>query len=343
MRKFLLFSLLVIALFLGVFLTIFIVIELSEEVSAVEIPELVETSKLVETYDYDGKYYYIDYEEYYEYEKYSEYYEYEEYKNYENYENYENHKKTKYEEKDYILSVISSFEGVSVWFENIETGFSVTYNEDYVYFSASVTKAPLALHVYTLAQQGFVNLDTKLTLTYSDLRGGSGILRHYYNVSDKFTIRRLLGLNLYESDNVATAMLFRYFGGTYRQFLASIGANHTMAHSNLTNSGLSATEAAIFARSIHSFIEEQDTYSEELRRNLLNNRFPFITSSYPVASKTGWTYPLALHDMAIVYAPSPYILVILTNNRHRLYTDFHEFNKISYLFEMFNNRWFSQQ
>ena len=322
MKKFLLFSLLAIALFLGAFLVTFIVMELSKEVSA----EVLYYS-YIETY----------YEEEYT-KEYTEEYTKEYIKKY-----IEEPSKTIYEDVANILYSITNLEGVSVWFENIETGFSVAYNENYVYFSASITKAPLALHVYRLALEGQIDLNDELTLTSADFRGGSGIIRYAYTAGNSLTIRRFIELNLYESDNTATAILMRYFGSSYRQFLASIGANHSMAHSGrLTDSGLTASEAAIFARAIHSFIEEGNTYSKELRQNLLNNRFPFITSSYPIATKTGWTYPLALHDMAIVYAPSPYILVILTQGRHRLYTDFYEFNKISYLFETFNNRWFSQ-
>ena len=247
------------------------------------------------------------------------------------------------EAKAEILYFLGYFDDVSVYFENIETGFTMQYNENYVYFSASVTKAPLALFVYTLARDGQVDLDYKITFLREDYRGGSGIIHSRYAFGHEFTIRRLVALNLYESDNTATAMLMRYFGNGYRQFLVTIGADHRMAHRNLTDSGLNAIQAGIFARSIYDFIAEGNVYSEEFKRNLLNNQEPFIISHhYPVASKTGWTRYIAWHDMAIIYAPSPYILTILSARAGWTPADYRDFYEISMKFERFNNYWFGQ-
>ena len=68
---------------------------------------------------------------------------------------------------------------------------------------------------------------------------------------------------------------------------------------------------------------------------MLNNQIPFIVSDrYPVASKTGWTSTV-FHDMAIVYADSPYILVILSARSNRTV-----FREISMAVQEFNAMWF---
>ncbi|MCL1924682.1 MAG: class A beta-lactamase-related serine hydrolase [Defluviitaleaceae bacterium] len=262
--------------------------------------------------------------------------------NYEYIEEAEKEHRTIYEHKNEILYFLERFPNTSVFYQNIETGFTIAHNEREVYFSASVTKAPLALFVYSLARDGLVDLDYEITFTAPDRRGGSGIIRHTYPLGTSFPIRRLIGLNLYKSDNSATAMLMRYFGAGYSQFLISIGADPRMLGSNLTNSGLSAIEANIFALAIYDFIAEENPYSEEFLNNLLNNRFPFIVSNYPVASKTGWTAPIAWHDMAIIKAPSPFTLTILSARQGSTYADYRDFYEISMKFERFNSYWFGR-
>jgi beta-lactamase class A len=230
---------------------------------------------------------------------------------------------------------------MAVYFENVETGFVFRHDADRVFFSASVPKAVYALYLFHLAEQGLVCLDSELTYTWADFMGGSGIIRYEYAVGATFTLRELLRLNVSESDNIATLILRRAHGiDGFRRFLAEMGANPHGVGGNIMDSFLSAEEAGLFAREIFRYIESGGRYSEALRADLLDNQFPFIVSDYPVASKTGWTSFLAWHDMAIVYAPSPYILVILTERYGWTEADFRDFEEISMAFQAFNSWWF---
>jgi len=230
---------------------------------------------------------------------------------------------------------------LSVYFENLETGFVYTYNANRVYFSASVPKASFALYIYLLAEQGYTDLDNLITFTNADFMGGSGRIRHRYSVGATFTQREVLRLNLSYSDNIATNMLRRIHGTSgYRQFVADIGGNPNLVGNGIMNSNLTANEAGLFAREIFNYIESDGRYSEEFRAHLLDNQYPFIVSDYPVASKTGWTRPIAWHDMAIVYAPSPYILVILSARNGWSAQDYRDFEEISMAFQRFNDMWF---
>jgi len=230
---------------------------------------------------------------------------------------------------------------LSVYFENLETGFVYTYNANRVYFSASVPKASFALYIYLLAEQGYTDLDNVHTYMSGDFMGGSGRIRHRHSVGATFTQRELLRLNLSYSDNIATNMLRRIHGiGGYRQFVADIGGNPNFVGGTIMNSNLTASEAGLFAREIFNYIESDGRYSEEFRAHLLDNQYPFIVSDYPVASKTGWTRPIAWHDMAIVYAPSPYILIILSARNGWNAQDYRDFEQISMAFQRFNDMWF---
>ena len=229
---------------------------------------------------------------------------------------------------------------VSIYFENIESGFRYQHHADRSYFSASVTKAFYSLYLYQLAEKGLIDLDSKHAYTFADANTGSGIIWHTYPFGTTFTKRELLRLNLSHSDNVATNILRRVNGVSgYREFVESIGGNSNLVRNNIFNSRLTANEAGLFAREIFKYIESDGRYSEEFKTNLLNNQFPFITADYPVASKGGWTDDYARHDLAIVYAPSPYILVILSRGTTRA-NDMRIFGEISRAFQEFNNKWF---
>jgi len=208
---------------------------------------------------------------------------------------------------------------ISVYFKNLETGFVYRYNADRVYHGASVPKATFSMYIYQKADRGETNLDS----------------RHRFPRGGTLTQREMLRRNLMYSCNDSTFGLRDVHGTAgYRQWVAELGGNPDWVRHGVMGSLLSANEAGMFAMAIYNYIESDAPHSDEFKRHLLNNRFPFIVSDYPVASKTGWTSTV-FHDMAIVYADSPYILVILSSRaNHRTFAD------ISMAFQRFNNTWF---
>jgi hypothetical protein len=104
---------------------------------------------------------------------------------------------------------------------------------------------------------------------------------------------------------------------------------------------LNANDAGIFMREAYRYIISGGRYSQELKENLLANRYPFIISDYPVASKSGWAanYGQAWHDMAIVFAPSPYVLALLSNRAGNA-MDKMVYDRISMFIQEFNSTWF---
>ena len=252
-------------------------------------------------------------------------------------------------ERRYIEPSVSDIESfmaqfgntVSVFYENLETGFVFSHHGDRVFFGASATKAPFALYIYQKAERGETNLNSVHTYIAADYWGGSGFIRRRYSVGATFTQRELLFLMLSPSDNIATRMLRRIHGvDSYRDFIADIGGNPHFVQ-NITYSYLSANEAGFIMKEIFKYITSDGRYSHEFKDNLLQNRYPFIISDYPVASKSGWAYNFggAYHDMAIVFAPSPYTLSILSTRPGRP-SDRAAFEAISMFFQEFNNQWF---
>jgi len=230
---------------------------------------------------------------------------------------------------------------VSVFYENMESGFIFRHNAEQVYFGASATKAPFALYIYLKAERGETSMSEEITYIGADFWAGSGVIRHNYQIGAVFTQQRLLELMLAPSDNIATRMLRRTHGyDGYREFVRNIGANPNHVH-NITYSHLTANDAGIFMREAFRYIESGGSYSEHLRTNLLANRYAFITSCYPVASKSGWAanHGAAWHDMAIIYAPSPYVLALLSSRAGNA-GDRQTYNAISMFIQEFNAKWF---
>lgn len=225
----------------------------------------------------------------------------------------------KYDVPYYILYEFfneSRFNHIAVHYHNIATGFTFNHNPNRVYFAASTTKAPFALYIYKKAEQGKTDLNYTHIFKQQYYTQGSGIIRHNYELGHTFNQHQLLGYNLYLSDNIALRMLRSIHGvDGFRKFTASLGANPNLIY-NITYSRTTATQLGIFAKAMYDYINSNSIYSRQFLNHLLNNHYTFITSSYPTASKTGWWQGFggAWHELAIIYAPSPYILVILSDN-----------------------------
>lgn len=242
----------------------------------------------------------------------------------------------------YILSeFLSQWNHIAVYYSNIHNDFSFSHNGDRVYFAASITKAPFAMYIYKLAEAGLTDLTSLHPFLPIFRTGGSGIIRHDHVYGDLFSQHQLLGYNLYLSDNIATRMLRDIHGyASFSRFVSELGSNPNFVY-NITYSRTSANDAGILMRAMYDYISSGGTYSRVFLNNLLNNHFPFIKSSYPVAGKTGWfpQFGGAWHEIAIVYAPSPFILVVLSNNYGGADTPI--FQEISMFIEEFNREWFS--
>jgi len=241
-----------------------------------------------------------------------------------------------------IYAFLEQFDSqIAIHFENLETGFTFSYQGDRVFFGASATKLPFALYIYHKAEQGRTNLNTTMHFTEADFWEGSGFIRHRYEYGQAFTQRQLLHLMLAPSDNIATRILRRHHGlAGYREFITSIGGDAHFVQ-NLTYSYLNAYDAGLFMRESFNYIQSGGRYSDEFRRNMLANRYPFIVADYPVASKSGWaaSFGGAYHDMAIIFAPSPYTLALLSSFDGTP-TQRGKYEAISMFFQDFNQRHF---
>ena len=232
---------------------------------------------------------------------------------------------------------------VSIYYKNLDTGFTYSYRGDLIFASASLNKTPHALYVYHLAEKGLADLSRVHTFTARDYRGGTGVIRHM-TLGTQFTTSELLIHSVRDSDNVAFFMLLELFANyspSYLDFYRDMGGN-TGLFNEITGrlNLMTAEEAGLIMYRIHQFIESGGIYAAEFKNSLLNSDVPIIMADYPVAQKYG-RWDGNFHDKAIVYAPSPYILVIMSTLDRHGGGAFEEFAEISRFIQEFNNRYFS--
>ena len=246
---------------------------------------------------------------------------------------------------------------IGIYYKNLDTGFVYSFNPGSIFFGASLNKANQALHTFIAAERGYIDMYAVHTFTAEDWWGGTGIIR-FMPAGTRFTTRELLHHSIVYSDNVAFRMLARYMertGFSYRDFVAELGANpgfilDTYSHNT------SAADTALWFYAIHNYIRSDSRYGHYLLDDLLNTALyshPYFTrgytfggnsdvnvqfmhSSYPVAQKYGW-FNGAFNTAGIVYAPSPFLLVVVSNMHHGAHELFEE---ISWIMEAFNGRYF---
>jgi len=246
---------------------------------------------------------------------------------------------------------------IGIYYKNLETGFTYTFNPDMVFFGASLNKAQYALYIHIAAERGYIDMYAVHTFTSSDWWGGTGIIR-FMPAGARLTTRELLRHAVVYSDNVAHRMLARYMeriSFSYRDFVQEIGASPYLIR-NIYSHNTSAADTAIWFYALHTYLESDSRYGHYLLYDLLNTAYyshPYFTrgrvfggsspvnvrlmhTCYPMAQKYGWAVE-SFNVAGIVYAGSPFMLVIISDmdsGAHDL------FKEISQLMQEFNGRYF---
>ena len=224
---------------------------------------------------------------------------------------------------------------IAVFYMDITTGFTYIHNPDRVFFSASVNKLQHGLYLYMLAERGLLDLERVHTYTTSDYWEGTGIMRNM-NFGRRFTTQELPTMSIRHSDNIAFRMLTRRYGlNGFLEFAREIGANESLFRT-MTYSNVTARDAGVWAHAAYMYLTSGGTHSETFLTDLMNTNTTLVHANYPIANKYGWA-TASFHDMAIVFAESPYILVILSTLDQGA---FGTFASISRQVEAFHHRYF---
>ncbi len=243
------------------------------------------------------------------------------------------------------------YPSVSVYYEDLTTGYHFEYAEDAVYPAASVIKAPYVMSVLKAISEDekaffekvendpeflpeMVDTDEdgipdKTIIEYSDpkfelseivkydsktmLKEGSGKIKDMPDGTE-FTYIDFIKYALEYSDNVAYQQLknrFKY--DRYYALARSVGATASARNAN----NMTAADAGKMFKAIYEFIEEDETYGPLLRESMSKANhtvlIPYAVSPTKALHKYGWDID-SYHDAAIVESgDKPYVLAVFSD------------------------------
>lgn len=211
-------------------------------------------------------------------------------------------------------TLIASYEGtVAVGYYDITSGYRYTFNGEHSFPAASVIKAPFCRYVLGMAEQNGLDLSAEMTYTEDMYVGGTGTIKDA-EFGTVYTQEELIKLAIRKSDNIAFKMLRQVYPATgFKQYAKAIGITDITGIKNISSSNINAVNAITYMQDIYSYITGDNQYGKTLETHMRSTVNPMIRSKYPVVRKYGWMEG-AYHDMAIIKAPRPYILVILSDH-----------------------------
>ncbi|HFI0423821.1 TPA: serine hydrolase [Streptococcus suis] len=214
-----------------------------------------------------------------------------------------------------MLSQKYSKDTIGVYVKQLSTGQEVGVNQDKIFYSASIAKLPILYYVQEQINAGQVDLTTKVKYTVESMSfpgayvvGGSGSLSKTPD-NKEYSIEELINKTAKESDNVASNLLSYYVTNQFDDNFYQLTTAVTGSRWDMVTRETSAEVAGNMMEAIYN----QNGYVLE---SLLSTQFDNQRISkdivVPVAHKIGDADDVK-HDVAIVYAESPFVLSIFTD------------------------------
>ncbi len=205
---------------------------------------------------------------------------------------------------------------VSVWYMDVESGTHYTYNDDVQQYYASTMKAPYVAYLFTLAEKGLCDLQEIITISQADVQGlyeNTGVIKEM-PLPTSLSVQQLMEYAITDSDTVALRVLLNHYDAEgFLEWAVTLGIDETAADeiNSVIYGQITASDMGVFLQEIYRVMTE-NSHGDSLRTWMEQANNKMITSSYPVAHKYGWDIG-AYHDMAVVFADRPYLLVVMTD------------------------------
>jgi beta-lactamase class A len=213
----------------------------------------------------------------------------------------------------------------------------ILIDADKTFHAASTMKVPVMIELFRQAEEGLLKLDDAIpvTNTFKSIVDGSPYEMSasedsdgevYKAIGRTMTLRQLVTASITVSSNLATNILIEKLGAeSVRKTVAALGGDGMLvlrgvedqkAFDKGLNNATSARALMILLEKIARGEAVSRTASREmadiLRMQQFNDGIPAgLPDGVPVGHKTGSITRIS-HDAAIVYADTPYILVVLT-------------------------------
>ncbi|MDD4125332.1 MAG: class A beta-lactamase-related serine hydrolase, partial [Eubacteriales bacterium] len=216
----------------------------------------------------------------------------------------------------------------SMYYCDLTTGFTISYNDTRLFGAASLIKAPYLLYIFDMIEKGELSLDDIHTYRKSyHLFGGTGEVQKMPDGTE-LTLKEIIEYIVYYSDNTAFKMLYNTSGSSGG--VLSLMDFHYKAYSDYKAPFISGSNTVLNAGGVgRMFCEiynrskdsELFTWYVDLLKDANENVFikkglpkdESGESLYVVAHKYGMDIK-ASNDAAIVfYNDRPYVLIVLTD------------------------------
>lgn len=222
-------------------------------------------------------------------------------------------------EKEAVEGILVPLRGrYGIYFQDLNSkqGFNINGAEKFT--AASLMKLPVMLALYRQAEAKEINLDLVYHLQAGDKRGGAGSLGGR-PVGFEISYRKMAELMGQQSDNTAYNILSRILGKTRIQTTIDLlGMKNTSYEEGMTT----PEDMAIF----FDILYKSDLISEKSREEILSfltntiweDRIPVgVPKEIRVSHKIG-TEVGVINDAGIIFAPKPYILVIMSEEANEI-------------------------
>lgn len=224
------------------------------------------------------------------------------------------------EEEEYLASmkqelnntIIKNKYNVSIYYEDLQTGFSYSYQPTKVYYGCSLIKLVDALYLINKAIAGEIDLDAE-TVTYTQqyVRAFSSYMEKK-NIGDRVSLRDLIRYAISASDNSAHLMLLDYIGfSKLKSYGESLGAKVILTGGDYFGNQ-TAEDTNIYLKEAYRIIRENEEYGSFLKEIMDNDdRNAFNTDTIRIYHKYG-SYGDNYHDIGLSLKENPYAISILT-------------------------------
>ena len=224
---------------------------------------------------------------------------------------------------------VSQFKGeAGIIIKDLQTGWELAHNRDKLFPSASLAKIPLMAACFLAADQGRIKLNRNIALKSSDKLTGSGVLKDM-PAGTTFSVERLIGLMIYDSDNTATNIVTNlagidYLNSAFKSFgLKNTDLSRKIADYQSRDKGIenytTAEDMALLLEKIYRKNLGSKNVSDQcismLKLTRMNDRISkYLPAEITIAHKTGLENGVC-HDAGIVFTrKGDFIIVVLTKH-----------------------------
>lgn len=186
-------------------------------------------------------------------------------------------------------------------------------NQDKYFKGASTVKVPVAMIYYDKIRNGELTEESTLQYTSDDYEAGGGTTASKYKVGNYIPISFLLEQSIINSDNTAVNILIDGIGyRKCRELMAQYSDEEFIDDFYTSN----LTKASFGFDIINHIYQNQENYQEligYMKQSSFGEYLKKYITEYDVAHKYG-SYAGNVHDYGIVFADSPYLIGVYTQN-----------------------------